>query len=182
MSASTSRQNGKSRQQQEHDDAKSQQQRKFRSGIFRFFAVCALIVSVLNIAYHEAYHDEDIAKMASDVFRRSHFRTNVDLASALKRENENKNENNDAAVDQQVQVVSGDAAEDAAKPKTLTSELAGLRCDDHGGPSDPSLAAEMVYWDDVPSDSEWVSPFHPMHAAGEDGQYEEKYLTFEPDK
>ncbi|GFH56455.1 hypothetical protein CTEN210_12931 [Chaetoceros tenuissimus] len=47
--------------------------------------------------------------------------------------------------------------------------IAGLNCKDHGGPFDPS---EMVYWDDIPADSKYVSPFHD----------EEKYITFEPDR
>jgi hypothetical protein len=48
-----------------------------------------------------------------------------------------------------------------------------LNCDAyHGGPS-KELAQEMVYWQDIPSDSRWVSPFqHPN---------EIKFLTFEPD-
>lgn len=47
--------------------------------------------------------------------------------------------------------------------------IAGLNCKDHGGPSDPS---EMVYWNDIPADSKYVSPFYD----------EEKYITFEPDR
>ena len=47
--------------------------------------------------------------------------------------------------------------------------IAGLNCKDHGGPSDTS---EMVYWNDIPADSKYVSPFYD----------EEKYITFEPDR
>lgn len=47
--------------------------------------------------------------------------------------------------------------------------IAGLNCKDHGGPSDSS---EMVYWNDIPADSKYVSPFYN----------EEKYITFEPDR
>ncbi len=50
-------------------------------------------------------------------------------------------------------------------------ETAGLSCSDHGGPSD-ELAEEMIFWSDIPSDSEYKSPFYD----------EEKYITFEPDK
>eukprot|EP00569_Conticribra_weissflogii_P003739 CAMPEP_0171329334 /NCGR_PEP_ID=MMETSP0878-20121228/1199_1 /TAXON_ID=67004 /ORGANISM="Thalassiosira weissflogii, Strain CCMP1336" /LENGTH=569 /DNA_ID=CAMNT_0011829301 /DNA_START=239 /DNA_END=1948 /DNA_ORIENTATION=+ len=52
-------------------------------------------------------------------------------------------------------------------------DLAGLNCEDHGGPSN-DLAAEMVYWSDIPSDSEFRSPIG-LHDT------EKKYLTFEPD-
>eukprot|EP00586_Coscinodiscus_wailesii_P017298 CAMPEP_0172491018 /NCGR_PEP_ID=MMETSP1066-20121228/21672_1 /TAXON_ID=671091 /ORGANISM="Coscinodiscus wailesii, Strain CCMP2513" /LENGTH=643 /DNA_ID=CAMNT_0013259805 /DNA_START=121 /DNA_END=2052 /DNA_ORIENTATION=- len=50
--------------------------------------------------------------------------------------------------------------------------LAGLSCAKYGGPSDEA-ASEMVYWSDIPGDSEFTSPFY------NDG--EEKYMTFEPD-
>lgn len=52
--------------------------------------------------------------------------------------------------------------------------VAGLRCDAYGGPSEED-AAEMVYWQDIPSDALYVSP---LKAAGP----EIKYLTFEPDE
>ena len=50
--------------------------------------------------------------------------------------------------------------------------LGGLSCAKHGGPSD-EIAAEMVYWSDIPSDSQFVSPFKK--------EGETKYMTFEPD-
>jgi hypothetical protein len=53
-------------------------------------------------------------------------------------------------------------------------KVAGLNCDAYGGPSEKD-AAEMVYWQDIPSDAKYVSP---LKAAGPDV----KYLTFEPDE
>ena len=50
--------------------------------------------------------------------------------------------------------------------------VAGLSCAKYGGPSDDA-AREMVYWQDIPQDSEYVSPLK---------QPPEKYLTFEPDE
>ena len=50
--------------------------------------------------------------------------------------------------------------------------LGGLSCAKHGGPSD-EVASEMVYWSDIPSDSQFVSPFKK--------EGETKYMTFEPD-
>ena len=50
--------------------------------------------------------------------------------------------------------------------------LGGLSCTKHGGPPD-EIAAEMVYWSDIPSDSQFVSPFKKEGAT--------KYMTFEPD-
>lgn len=48
--------------------------------------------------------------------------------------------------------------------------LAGLNCDTHGGPKN-DLAQEMVYWEDIPSDSKVQSKFKRP------GQY----MTFESD-
>ena len=50
--------------------------------------------------------------------------------------------------------------------------LAQLNCDAFGGPPE-EFAQEMVYWQDIPDDSTWVSPFKDPS--------ETKYLTFEPD-
>ena len=55
---------------------------------------------------------------------------------------------------------------------TDTSSIAGLSCNDHGGPSN-RMAEEMVYWQDIPSDNLNVFPFRQSTS--------EKYLTFEPD-
>jgi hypothetical protein len=51
-------------------------------------------------------------------------------------------------------------------------KLAGLSCDAYGGPS-PDVAQEMVYWRDIPADSNHVSPFQKPAVT--------EYLTFEPD-
>ena len=51
--------------------------------------------------------------------------------------------------------------------------VAGLDCTTHGGPTDPIASQELVYWKDLPLDTQYVSPFK---VAGE-----RQYLTFEPD-
>jgi hypothetical protein len=53
--------------------------------------------------------------------------------------------------------------------------LAGLSCRDHGGPSEEIAADTMVYWRDIPSDSDYVSPYAKYGP-------EIKYLTVEPDE
>lgn len=61
--------------------------------------------------------------------------------------------------------------------KTVVDEkpkMATLSCKSHGGPSDEH-AQEMVYWQDIPSDTHFVSPFRAKHGK------EKRYLTFEPD-
>ena len=53
-------------------------------------------------------------------------------------------------------------------------EIAGLSCERYGGPSD-EIAAEMIYWRDIPSDAEYTSPYANVGP-------KTKYLTFEPDE
>lgn len=60
----------------------------------------------------------------------------------------------------------------AKKDASALSEIGELICDDHGGPS-KELAAEMIYWKDIPSDASWVSPFKKPNRR--------QFLTFEPD-
>jgi hypothetical protein len=50
--------------------------------------------------------------------------------------------------------------------------LAGLSCEAYGGPP-AQVAEEMVYWEDIPSDNKWISPFKQQSMT--------QYLTFEPD-
>lgn len=50
--------------------------------------------------------------------------------------------------------------------------LAGLSCEKYGGPA-PDIAKEMVYWEDIPSDNQHVSPLKRKGVS--------QYLTFEPD-
>mmetsp|Transcript_9258 Transcript_9258/g.20460 ORF Transcript_9258/g.20460 Transcript_9258/m.20460 type:complete len:210 (-) Transcript_9258:1868-2497(-) len=51
-------------------------------------------------------------------------------------------------------------------------QIADLNCELYGGPSSSKSIDDMVYWSDIPSDSNVVSPFYD----------EEKFLTFEPDR
>ena len=55
--------------------------------------------------------------------------------------------------------------------------MAGLNCEKFGGP-DREAAQEMVYWEDIPSDALWISPFNPKMRPG----IQTQYLTFEPDQ
>lgn len=57
-------------------------------------------------------------------------------------------------------------------PSDSVHPVAHLSCEDHGGPSDPKIIDEMVFWSDIPTDASYVSPMY------EEGN--EKYLTFEP--
>jgi hypothetical protein len=57
---------------------------------------------------------------------------------------------------------------------TTGHRVAGLQCDRYGGPSE-EIVAEMIYWRDIPSDADFVSPYAKYGPTP-------KYLTFEPDE
>jgi len=52
--------------------------------------------------------------------------------------------------------------------------IKGLSCAKYGGPSD-DIASEMVYWSDIPSDADFVSPFKKKSREAT------QYLVFDPD-
>lgn len=57
-------------------------------------------------------------------------------------------------------------------------KIANLNCDAYGGPSQ-ELAQEMVYWEDILQDAEYVSPFHRTNR--DKTMTMTQFLTFEPD-
>jgi len=61
----------------------------------------------------------------------------------------------------------------AANLDNFVHPVAGLDCTEHAGPLNIEDAQEMVYWEDIPADSEWESPFLKKD--------KRQYLTFEPD-
>mmetsp|Transcript_46732 Transcript_46732/g.69496 ORF Transcript_46732/g.69496 Transcript_46732/m.69496 type:complete len:638 (-) Transcript_46732:245-2158(-) len=63
----------------------------------------------------------------------------------------------------------------ALRTPVTKSKLAGLTCDQYGGP-DRQAAQELVYWNDIPQDQLYVSPLQAT--SSQDGP---KYMTFEPD-
>ncbi|CAB9499428.1 GDP-fucose protein O-fucosyltransferase [Seminavis robusta] len=65
------------------------------------------------------------------------------------------------------------AAQQQQQQQQQQHNLAGLQCDAYGGPS-AEAAQEMVYWEDIPSDAKYISPFKSKD--------ETQYLTFEPDE
>ena len=83
--------------------------------------------------------------------------------------------------------------------KKDTHTIENLNCVDHNGPYTGSyykgkrstvgleqeVVNEMVYWNDIPSDSNFVSPLHPSRiprdATNDNSEEEEKFLSFEPD-
>ena len=58
--------------------------------------------------------------------------------------------------------------------------VAHLNCADHDGPTDPHIIDEMVFWSDIPSDADYLSPMHPLNDPYTPDDTE-RFLTFEPD-
>lgn len=94
-------------------------------------------------------------------------KVNIDSATLRTHDEEEANNRKDVVNKKKSQNV-----ESAANPGVHV--IAGLNCDPHGGPS-REYAAEMVYWQDIPTDAQYVSPFKHVGP-------EPKYLTFEPDE
>ena len=69
-----------------------------------------------------------------------------------------------------------DASSSSSSSSSEGHTLAGLNCDRYGGPSS-HIAQEMVYWEDIPTDTQYVSPFKRKNGNGP-----VQYLTFEPDQ
>ncbi|KAL7537558.1 hypothetical protein ACHAWF_005809, partial [Thalassiosira exigua] len=63
---------------------------------------------------------------------------------------------------------------------SIPHPVAHLSCHDHGGPANQEIVDSMVFWSDIPSDAEYLSPMHPLRDPNTDDD-EERYLTFEPD-
>ena len=73
--------------------------------------------------------------------------------------------------------VGGGGSKTSDNDNSHLMELATLDCKAYGGPS-PEIAQEMVYWQDISSDSSYVPPFFEINR--QEGNVK-KYLTFEPD-
>lgn len=59
---------------------------------------------------------------------------------------------------------------------THEHRISDLNCEKWGGPS-KQAAKELIYWEDIPSDAAFMSPFHPKERSEDLTQY----MTFEPD-
>jgi hypothetical protein len=77
----------------------------------------------------------------------------------------------EAAVSSAVRVVAKQKL--ASNHDNMIHSVAGLECKSHGGPNRPEDVQEMVYWEDIPKDNEWQSPFLKKN--------ERQYMTFESD-
>lgn len=64
-------------------------------------------------------------------------------------------------------------------PNSGEHSVAGLSCQMHGGPTSEEAINEMIYWYNIPSDTNYYLQLLQQH---QDTTEEERYLTFEPDE
>jgi hypothetical protein len=135
---------------------------KFHVGSAFFIGCC--VGSLLLTAVHVSHLDQlgDIRSVSSvhHSLKAKHQQQDVilhalEISKKAKHGNTNKQKNIAANHDNEVHPV------------------AGLQCEEHGGPALPKDAQEMVYWRDIPEDNGWTSPFRDIT--------ERRYLTFVPD-
>ncbi len=99
--------------------------------------------------------------------------------------NKNATVQSETPTSQGVAHVSSDSVDNSIPQNPLNNAdiphpVAHLNCDDHGGPTNKQIIDEMVFWSDVPSDSAYLSPMHPLLDPNTPDDVE-RYLTFEPD-
>jgi hypothetical protein len=126
-----------------------------------------------NFLHHRIADPHSLHRRSMESFKKVHLEGHNELHKKLQQEKEEKK-----AEKEKIAAAAAAGGTDAENTKIspIGHDLAGLTCADHGGPSD-DLAAEMVYWEDIPSDSKFKSPIGSNH----NGKSMKKYLTFEPD-
>ena len=91
------------------------------------------------------------------------------LQSAVKHSNEHQSKQN----------INKDVQSHKNINKDVPHPVAHLNCADHGGPNNQKIIDEMVFWSDIPSDSSYLSPMHPLNDPHTPDDTE-RFLTFEP--
>jgi len=134
--------------------------RRVRLGTTAALLILLAFVGAANVLIHKAFQIQKTTQQQAAV------------ATPNAKLNNNYNKKPPSADGNEDEVVS-DAPLSANIDGADNHPLAGLDCAPHGGP-DNELAAEMVFWEDIHSDSKYKSPF-----LREDGPTQ--YLTFEPD-
>ena len=132
------------------------------SHVLTIFVICAFFATfTINFIYHSSglygsHHDKTAVKKSLQAFRGKGDAKGMIISTGK------------IAFQQQVKkVVQGGNNGSSRRIPTLD-------CTAYGGPSNEFAQKEMVYWEDIPSDSNFVSPFKKTKG-------EAQYLTFEPD-
>uniref|UniRef100_A0A7S2L6Y3 O-fucosyltransferase family protein n=1 Tax=Leptocylindrus danicus TaxID=163516 RepID=A0A7S2L6Y3_9STRA len=134
----------------------------------------SLFLCLANVVYHEL-HLKQHSMVDSHALHLQESQKNLIVENDIPATVEKPIENKTVKAKKQPQI---SVIDEAGNDKHVEEDeedqhyIAGLSCEKYGGLSDEA-AQNMVYWDDIPSDSKYISPFFE---AGN-----EKYMTFEPD-
>ncbi len=127
-------------------------------------------------AFDPAVKSAVVAKDETAPDKSSSALSKDNTANDEQREKSNNSNLNEAAIRGKHEVkMTKEVKDDDEKDQGDGHKLGGLSCAKFGGPPD-EIALEMVYWSDIPSDSDFESPFKRKK---KDGPVQ--YMTFEPD-
>lgn len=148
---------------------------------------CVLSVSS-NVMHADTFShnapDTALSRHLKD-FKRGRMKTFKDVEKSIEKmaaEEENEDETEEELIHNQAEDFEGQH-EDMVDPQEIrhgsvetppASTIGSLECTKYGGPVSKEAAEEMVYWHDIPSDQQFVSPMKKPGAR-------RQYLTFEPD-
>jgi hypothetical protein len=131
---------------------------------------CCLLSVAMNFLHHDTFvhHSPDTAIARAMAEFKNHHRkpkriTQEDILEEQLIQNQGRDEREQQNQDD-IEVV------DVNDIRQNTGILAGLSCNDFGGPTETD---HMVYWRNIPADETFVSPFR--------SEGRRQYLTFEPD-
>ena len=149
-----------------------------RGGIWGFVLVFICAIVTLDVLYiHEKGFRQSLAKHGIEFsppepeqrrekpWEKKEVNENAPLEEPEKKKEEKKVAKENDMKEEEVK-----QEEVMIETKTKEHRVAGLSCKAYGGPSDED-AAEMIFWNDIPEDAVFVSPYK---------RNETQYLTFEP--
>ena len=140
-------------------DAREQSnKRELKSPLAAYFFIVLLSFSVVSVLLNSL--------LSHSHPEHGHLGTGGNAAMKIRLQQSLKHPNELSAAEKQAEEMTDDGG---------GRSLVGLDCVRHGGPDDTS---EFVYWQDIPQDSQHISPFHRKRKGHTD---REQYLTFEPD-
>jgi len=137
-------------------------------------ASCVISV-VLNVMQHQIRIENEISRSYGSRLKNPISKENF-LTSHHRRYRRRKEEmrRREDGIDEKIQNVIKSPLSVENEDESEELKLGSLSCSKYGGPSDEFARKEMVYWNDIPSDANFISPYSNEYE-------EEKYFTFEPD-
>jgi len=138
------------------------------------FGCIQFVVNIQQDSFGDQHQEKHIKAFQLKHFAKAHLKHikrkkfNVDAEGNVRSEEEAEEEEEEE-LDVRERLADEPENEEEEEEKET---LVGLNCKPHGGPIN-KLAEEMVFWEDIPTDNTFISPFQ------KEGQ--KQYLTFESD-